>query len=184
MNRDERGTMLVVGKPDVSEYAPYYGRYVSLVAGDDVLRALGDQIEQTLATLRGVTSERSLERYAPGKWSLRQVVGHVVDAERIFAYRALRFARNDRTELPGFEQDDYAAAARSDERPWADLLAELELVRRANILMLGALDREAWAKRGVASGNEVTVRALAYSIAGHELHHMGVVRTRYLAPGA
>jgi hypothetical protein len=172
----------LVGRPEPSEHAAYYARYVGLVEGDDVVRALEDQLPGSLATLRAVSPEQSLARYAPGKWSLREVVGHLIDAERIFAYRALRFARDDRTELPGFEQDDYVAAARSDDRPWPDLLAELELVRRADVLMFRGFDREAWLRRGVASGDEISVRALAYNIAGHELHHMAIVRTRYLAP--
>jgi uncharacterized damage-inducible protein DinB len=173
-------TASTTNRPEPSEYAPYYARYVALVEGNDVLGALGSQIEDTLATLRGVPSDVSLGRYAPGKWSLREVVGHVIDAERIFAYRALRFARGDRTELPGFEQDDYAPAAQSDERRWEDLLAELELVRRGNILMFRGLPQEAWLRRGVASQNEMSVRALAYNIAGHELHHMKVIREKYL----
>ena len=111
---------------------------------------------------------------------MREVVGHLIDAERIFAYRALRFARDDRTELPGFEQEDYAPAAQSDKRSWEDLLAELELVRRGNILMFRGLPHEAWLRRGVASSNEMSVRALAYCIAGHELHHMKVIREKYL----
>lgn len=171
-----------VVRPEASEYVPEYAKYISLVQGEDVLRALGDQIEGTLATLRKVSQQDSLRRYAAGKWSLREVVGHLIDAERIFAYRALRFARNDQTELPGFEQDDYVPAARFDERPWADLLAEFEAVRRANILMFRGLDGDAWSRRGVASGNTWSVRALAYGIAGHELHHMGVIRAKYLQP--
>lgn len=172
-----------VGRPDPSEYAPYYEKYVSLVEGEDVLRALGDQIGQTLATLRGVSPEDSLARYAPGKWSLREVVGHLIDTERVFSYRALRFARNDRTRLPGFEGDDYVAAGQFDRRPWPELLDELEAVRRATIPMFRGLDGEAWLRRGVASDNEMSVRAFAYNIAGHELHHLQIVRTKYL-PGA
>ncbi len=168
-------------RPEPNEYAPYYEKYVSLVKEDDVLGALRRQIDDSLATLRAVSPEESLRRYAPGKWSLREVVGHLIDTERIFAYRALRFARADRTELPGFEQDSYAPAAKSDERSWADLLTEMELVRRANVLMFEGLPDEAWSRRGVASQNEMSVRALAYNIAGHELHHMKIVRERYLA---
>jgi hypothetical protein len=168
------------GRPDPSEYAPYYERYVRLVDGEDVVRALGTQIEETLATLGGVPPESSLVRYAPGKWSLKEVVGHMTDSERIFAYRALRFGRNDPLELAGFEQDPYIPAARFDERAWADLVAELELVRRADILMFRGFDREAWLRRGVASRSVVSVRALAYNIAGHELHHMQIVKSRYL----
>lgn len=171
-----------VVRPEASEYAPEFGKYISLVQGEDVLRALGDQVEGTLATLRKVSEQDSLRRYAPGKWSVREVLGHLIDAERIFAYRALCFARNDQTELPGFEQDDYVPAARFDERAWDDILAEFEAVRRANILMFRGLDGDAWSRRGVANGNPMSVRALAYAIAGHELHHMGVIRTKYLQP--
>lgn len=169
-----------VGKPEPSEFAPYYAKYIDLVEGDDVVRALGDQIQDSLATLKRVSPDDSLKRYAPGKWSLREVVGHLADSERIFAYRALRFARNDPTELPGFEQEPYMPAARFDERAWPDLLAELELVRRGDILMFRGLDREAWLRQGVASGSVMSVRALAYNIAGHELHHMRIVTARYL----
>jgi hypothetical protein len=171
-----------VGKPEPSEYAAYYRKYVDLVEGDDVLAALEGQIGGSLATLRGVAPEDSLRRYAPGKWSLRELVGHLIDSERIFAYRALRFARRDRAELPGFEQDDYVAAAASDERAWSDLLAELEAVRRTTVLLFRGLRPEAWLRRGVANGNEISVRALAWAIAGHERHHLGIVRDRYLAP--
>jgi len=176
-------TSSTIERPDTSEYAPYYGKYVSLVEGNDVLGALEHQIDDSLATLRGVPSDVSLGRYAPGKWSLREVVGHLIDTERIFAYRALRFARDDRTELPGFEQEGYAPASRSDERAWPDLLAELELVRRGNILMFKGLPAEAWLRKGVASHNEMSVRALAYNMAGHELHHMKIVREKYLPHG-
>ena len=169
-----------VGRPEPSEYAPYYEKYVRLVEGEDVLRAIGDQIGQSLATLRGVSPEDSLGRYAPGKWSLREVVGHLIDSERVFAYRALRFARNDRTGLPGFEGDDYVTAAGFDRRPWPELLDEFEAVRRATIPMFRGLDGEAWLRRGVASDNEMSVRAFAYNIAGHELHHLQIVRTKYL----
>lgn len=167
-------------RPEPSEYAPYYERYVKLVESHDVVGALRGQIEDSLATLRGVSAEASLARYAPGKWSMREVVGHVIDAERIFAYRALRFGRGDRTALPGFEQDDYIPAARFDRRPWPDLLSEWEAVRRTSVLLFEGFDDEAWVRRGVASENEMSVRGVAYVIAGHERHHMGVLREKYL----
>ena len=171
---------VVINKPEPSEYAPYYGKYISLVQSGDVLAALADQAAKSLAKLRSVSEETSLRRYAPGKWSMREVLGHVTDTERIFAYRALRFARNDATELSGFEQDDYVPAAHFDRRPWAELLAEFELVRRGNMLLFGGFDNAAWLRRGVASKNEISVRALVYIIAGHELHHMQIIRTKYL----
>jgi hypothetical protein len=173
-------TQLVIAKPDSSEYAPYYEKYLSLVQGDDVLRILSAQIDRSLATLRGISDGRSLERYAPNKWSIREVVGHLIDSERIFGYRALRFARNDSQELPGFEQDDYIPYAHFDNRHWADLISEFDLVRRSNVLMFRGLDSEAWMRRGTANKANVTVRAIAYITAGHELHHMHIVRTKYL----
>lgn len=170
---------LLVAKPDASEHAPYYSRYVALVADGDILGTLAGQIGGTLAELRKIPEADSLKRYAAGKWSVREVVGHMIDTERIFAYRALRFARNDCTPLPGFEQDDYIPAAQFDRRPWADLLEEFEAVRRSNVLLFRGLSEEAWRREGVANGNGMSVRAAAYVIAGHELHHMRVLREKY-----
>jgi hypothetical protein len=174
---------LLISKPDESEHAPYYGRYVSLVPDGDILGTLAGQIGVTLVELRKITGENSLRRYEPGKWSVREVVGHMIDTERIFAYRALRFARNDRTNLPGFEQDDYIPAANFDQRPWEDLLDEFYAVRRSNLAFFRGLAEEAWMRRGVANNNEMSVRAAAYIIAGHERHHLGVIRDKYLVSG-
>jgi len=168
-----------IGRPDPSEYNPYFGRYIDLVHGD-VIDALSTQIRGSLETLRRISGEDSRRRYAPDKWNIREIVGHLIDTERVFASRALWFARGGPGELPGMEQDDFAGAARSDDREWNDLLFELELLRRADVLMFRGLDREAWSRRGVASGSPISVRALAFNIAGHELHHMKVIRERYL----
>lgn len=170
---------LLIAKPDASEHAPYYSRYVDLVAEGDILATLATQIDGTLAELRKVSETDSLKRYAPGKWSMREVVGHMIDTERILGYRALRFARGDRTDLPGFEQDDYVAAAQFDRRPWAALLEEFKAVRMSNLLMFRGLGEEAWRRQGVANGNPMSVRAAAYVVAGHELHHMRVLREHY-----
>jgi hypothetical protein len=167
-------------RPEASEYAPFYAGYVGLVDTTDVLGALRTQIDASLALLRGLSGEASLARYAPGKWSIREVVGHVTDGERIFAYRALRIGRGDKTPLPGFEQDDYVPPAHFDRRPWPDLLDEWEAVRRTSVMLFAGFDDEAWSRVGTASGKEITVRALAYVIAGHERHHMGVLRSKYL----
>jgi uncharacterized damage-inducible protein DinB len=169
-----------IGRPDETEYAPYYGRYIGRVPDGDILARLESQLAETLALLRGLTPEQAAHRYAPDKWSIKQVVGHMSDTERIFAYRALRFARNDSTPLPGFEQDDYMAAARFDERTLGDLADELELVRRSSLALLRPLDESAWQRRGVASGAEMSVRALAYTMAGHEIHHREILVTKYL----
>ena len=171
---------IAIPRPGADEYFPYYATYIARVPGDDALPTLVSHIEAWHPTLRGLSEAQAMHRYAPGKWSVKEVIGHLCDGERVFAYRALRFARNDRTRLPGFEGDDYVAAARFDRRPWNELLDEFEAVRRATILMFGGLDGEAWLRRGVASDNEVSVRTLAYNIAGHELHHLQIVRTKYL----
>ena len=167
-------------RPETNEYAAYYEKYVSLVPDADITGTLARQNEETLALLRTVTEERAGFRYEPGKWSIKQVVGHLMDAERIFAYRALAIARGERQALPGMEQDEYMAHADFDARTLADLTEEFAHVRRSNVLMLRGLDAEAWQRRGVASDNEVTVRAIAYIIAGHEAHHVQILRARYL----
>lgn len=166
--------------PAATDYAPYYGRYVSLVPEGDILGTLARQMDSTLPLLRGIDEERGGHRYAPGKWSIKELVGHIIDTERIFAYRALRFARNDKTELEGFEQDDYIRNANFDDCRLSELVEEFEHVRRANLHMLGHLSAEAWQRRGIASGNEVSVLALAYIMAGHEQHHVQILKTRYL----
>ena len=170
----------VTGRPSPSEYAPHFSRYVDLVAGDDVILALSGQIDRTIPALRAVSEEVSLKRYAPGKWSLKEVLGHMIDTERVFAYRALRIARSDKTPLPSFDQDAFVAAAGFDKRPWTDLLTEFELLRRVNVLMFRGLHKSAWELRGNASGNELSVRAAAFVIAGHELAHRQVIREKYV----
>lgn len=174
----------MIAPPKSSEYLPYYGKYVSLVPGDHLTEALAKQLDQTLATLRSISEEKSLHRYESGKWSIKEVVGHIIDSERIFTYRALRFARNDQTPLPGFEQDPYIAAANFDAHRWEDLIAEFDHVRRSTVLFFDGLTPEESTRSGTASGGAVTVRALGYIVAGHELHHMRIVRERYLKPGA
>jgi uncharacterized damage-inducible protein DinB len=167
-------------KPEQSEFLPYYARYIDLVGAGDVLITLATQMRETQALLRGLPEAMSTHRYAPGKWSVNEVIGHMVDAERIFSIRALRFARNDTQALPGFEQDDYVTNAEFDEYPLADLASELDVVRQSTVFLYSHLDDDAWMRRGVASGAEVSVRALAHIIAGHELHHREILRTRYL----
>jgi hypothetical protein len=170
---------LLIEKPVANEHAPHFTKYIDLVPAGDVLGVLRSQIDGTLAELRGISDADSLRRYAEGKWSVREVVGHLADAERIFGYRALRFARNDRTPLAGFEENDYVPAARFDARDWRGLIEEYGAVRRSNLYFFEGLEREAWDRRGVASGHEISVRAIAYCIAGHELHHMRIVREKY-----
>ena len=167
-------------KPEPAEHAPYYSKYIDLVPEGDLAGTLARQMEETLAVLGKVSEAHSLLRYAPGKWSLREALGHMIDTERIFAYRLLRIARGDQTPLPGFEQDDYVTTAHSDRRAWSALLEEFAAVRRSSLLMIEGLDAECWQRKGIASGNGLSARAAVYIIAGHELHHMNVVRSFYL----
>ncbi len=166
-------------RPDPSEYLPYYQRYVSLVPDGDVLEALESQIGSLGALLDGVDDSKAGYRYEPGKWSIRELIGHVSDTERIFSYRALRFARNDSTPLPGYEQDDFVRAASFDTIPLVRLTEELSTVRQGTILLFRHMQPEAWTRSGVASGGDVSVRALAWMIAGHGIYHEEILRTRY-----
>lgn len=167
-------------KPAKSEFLPYYERYISLVPEGDVVSTLSTQIGETLALLRGLPSSVSTYRYAPGKWSVNELVGHLIDSERIFTGRALRFARNDPAPIPGFEQDGYVHNSAFDAYPLSELAAEFEAVRQSTLYLFKHMEEEAWTRRGIANNAEVSVRALAYIIAGHELHHREVLRTRYL----
>jgi hypothetical protein len=168
-----------ITRPAEGEYNPYYGRYISQVPGDDALDALDAQIGETLALLAPLDEARALHRYAPGKWSVKETIGHVADAERVFAYRALRFARADATPLPGFDENVYVPAGRFDARPIDALRDELARVRAATLALFRSFDPAALARRGEASGNPVSVRALAWIIAGHERHHAALLRERY-----
>jgi hypothetical protein len=175
-------TELNISRPDATEYAPYYDKYVSLVANSDILTSLSQQLDETLALLGKIPESQAGSSYAPGKWSIKELVGHLIDTERIFSYRALRFARNDKTPLNGFEQDDYIRGASFDDYTLSDLASEFEHVRRATLSLFKHLNSEAWNRTGTASESLVSVRALAYIIAGHELHHMEILRSRYLQP--
>src|SRR5262249_9752650 len=152
---------------------------VSLVATDDILGALESQRMQTSQLLAPRSERDGNFRYAPGKWNVKEVVGHLSDAERIFSYRAMRIARGDVTPLASFDQDDYIRGANFAERTLADLSEEFSIIRAATLALFRSLNDDAWSKRGTASNNEVTVRALAYIIAGHELHHRRVLDERY-----
>lgn len=167
-------------RPAADEYAPFYETYVSLVPEGDVVGTLGRQLEETLVLLRNVPASREDFSYEPGKWSVKEVVGHMTDAERIFSYRALCIARGDKANLPGMNQEDYMRAATFGDRRLADLAAEFEYVRRATLSLLRHLGEEAWLRRGTANDHEVSVRALAYILAGHEAHHVKVLRDKYL----
>ena len=169
-----------IDRPDASEYAPFYAPYIAKVPEGDILEILERQRQESLTLLRGIPEAKAGTRYAAGKWSIREVIGHLIDSERVFAYRALRFARGDATPLPKFDEIDYVRQGRFDERALADLASELDTVRRATIDLFRHLDADAFRRRGVANSVEVSVRALACIIAGHERHHVEILRTRYL----
>lgn len=173
-----------IASPEASEYAPFYETYVALVPDGDIVRTLEGQGPETAALWVGLSEQQAEYRYAPEKWSAKEMLGHVTDSERILSYRILRIARSDQTPIEGFEQDDYVRAAEFGGRPLTGLVEEFTAVRRATLLLLGSLAPEAWLRRGTANQNEVSVRALAYMIAGHELHHRQVLQERYLTPAA
>lgn len=170
--------MLQIAKPEPNEYFEYYGRYIEKV-GDDAMATLRASAAATPRLLSGVTEPQAMFRYAPGKWSVKQVLGHVIDCERVFAYRALTFARGDASALPGFEENDWAEIAPYDRRPLPDIVAEYEAVRAATIALVASFDDVALARRGKANGKEMSVRGAVHIIAGHELHHMTILRERY-----
>lgn len=162
------------------DYAPYYGKYIALVPSGDFLEILESQLRDTQALLSPLSDSQGDFRYAPDKWSIKEIVGHLSDTERIFSYRLLRIARGDKSPLPGFEQDDYVKTANSGARKLLDLLEEFASIRGATIALVRSLDTGAWLRRGVASENEVTALALAFIICGHERHHWKILKERYV----
>lgn len=172
--------MTNAGKPQSGEYNPYYQRYIDLATEDDIVGALDAQARETASLLGGLTEEQAAHRYAPDKWSVKQIVGHMIDGERVFAYRVLSIGRADPAALPGFDQDPWVENAGSDDRSISDLAEELATVRKANVMMMRALSEEAWRRIGTASDNPVSPRALAYVMLGHERHHVRILRERYL----
>ena len=167
-------------KPVPTEHAPEFSRYVTLVPEGDIIQTLVQQSENTLALLQTLPSDKADFRHAPDKWSVKELLGHLIDSERIFSFRALCFARNDQTPLPGYEQNDYVRNANVDNRNLVEMAEEFATVRRATIQLFRPLNETEWLRHGKANENDISVRALAYIIAGHELHHMEVLRTRYL----
>ena len=168
-------------RPGPDEFGDDYGRYVRLVPDGDVLATLERAGAELVSRLRSVPAELERHRYAPGKWTVREVVGHCADTERVFALRALWFARGDTAALPGFEQGDWASASNADARSLAELLDEWRAVRQATVLLFRGLDAAAARRRGVANGVGFTVRAIPWILAGHEAHHRKVLEERYLA---
>ena len=169
----------MIGRPSANEAAPYYFGYINRIASDDVVTVLQTQLDETLPLLRGISEEKSLHRYAPNKWSIRQMWNHVNDAERVFVHRALWFARGFDSPLPSFEQDIGVAAGKADDFPWASHVEEFRQIRQATISFFRNLPDEAWMRSGVASDKPFTVRACAYIVAGHVAHHAAVLREKY-----
>ena len=167
-------------RPTSGEYPPYTINYISLVPDGDIVATLAKQLDDTLALIGSISESRGDFRYEEGKWSIKEVIGHLIDCERIFAYRALRFARGDETPLSGFEQDDYVRNGGFGKRTLSDLANEYEHVRQSTIALFSNLDDEAWVRIGSSNNNPASVRALAFMVAGHERHHIEILRSRYL----
>ena len=173
--------MTAITLPDRTEAAEYYYTYIDKVPRDtDICRAIEAQLPTTLEVLSGISEQKSMHKYGPDKWTIREVVGHLNDCERLFVFRAMWFARGFDSELPSFDQDVAIVGARSNDRKWKDLIDEFRSLREASIHFYRSLPDDAWAKRGIASGNPFTVRALAYITAGHVQHHLQILRERYL----
>lgn len=168
------------GRPEPGEFAEYAQEDIGFVEGDDAVEALVRLRHETVALFERFGEEGGDLSYAPGKWTVKQVLGHLADDERIYAYRALCVARGDSRSLPGFDENAYATAARFEDRPLADLLEDYEAVRNASVTLFRGLDREAWLRKGMVNGYWASPRGLAFHIAGHELHHHRVLEERYL----
>jgi hypothetical protein len=167
-----------MARPQSTDFPSSYSAYVSLVPEEEIVPVMTSELGRTSALLSGVSDRDASICHPPFTWTLKQVVGHLIDTERIFAYRALCFARGDIKPLPGFDESHYAQTAGSDERPLIDLAAEFEAVRKANLCLFRSLSTPNWLNRGLANGNEITVLALAYAIVGHERHHTAILRRR------
>jgi len=173
--------MRTIEKPKDGEFPPYADMYIRLLPDDGLLlKHLEDNFIATKELILSLNEEKLNYSYAANKWTIKEILVHIIDDERIYAYRALRFARNDQTELPGFEQDDYTLHSQANTRSLESILGEYEAVRYATIALFNGLPEDAFLRRGTANNNKATVRALAYHIAGHELHHMNIIREKYL----
>jgi hypothetical protein len=168
-------------KPETSEYNPYYEKYISLIEEGELLNALERQPSELRSLLNGLDEEKGKYAYADGKWSIKEVLSHLIDGERIFGYRVLRISRGDETPIEGFEQDGYIENSHANERSFEDLLEELSLQRNANLRMLKNLRDDGWKRLGTASQSPVSVRALGFIMAGHVRHHINILKAQYLA---
>lgn len=168
-------------KPETSEYDPYYGAYISLVTEPDLISVLAGQPAELNELLGGLDEEKGKFAYADGKWTIKESISHLIDGERIFAYRALRISRGDTTPIAGFEQDGYIENSHANERSFDDLLGEFGELRSANLRLLKNLDDHGWKRMGTASEKPISVRALGFIMAGHLRHHMGLLKSKYLS---
>ena len=168
-------------RPEKNEYAPFYETYVSLVEETDVVTALQNQSDELRKLLSEISVEKSNFRYAEGKWSVKELLGHIIDGERVFSYRALRISRGDQTPLASFEENSYVTGSNFADSKLADLIEEFSLLRASNVLLFKNLTGEMWLRTGTASDATVSVRALAYIMVGHISHHANILRERYLA---
>ncbi|MGG0187218.1 DinB family protein [Bacillus rhizoplanae] len=171
-------------RPEANEYNPYYSTYINSLPEGDIIQILEEQVKKTNLLLKDISDDEGHFRYAPNKWSIKEVIGHITDTERIMGYRLLSIARGETAELPGYNDDMYVLRAAFDKQSMQDLLENLIVVRQSTVHLLKSLDEEAWLQRGVANNSEVTVLALASIIAGHELHHRQIIKERYLSSGA
>jgi uncharacterized damage-inducible protein DinB len=172
-------TAAEIPRPGAGEYAPFYDKYISLVRVGAFRTTVNSQITDSVTLLSRLTADQAAFAYAPGKWTVKEVVGHLIDAERVFAYRAMRIARGDKTDLPGFDENAFVANAKFNARTLPDLLEEFQAVRRATITLANSLDEEELARKGTANGHAVSVRALFYICLGHEAHHLALLKGRY-----
>ena len=168
-----------IDRPQENEYPPFYAGYVARVPESDIVEVLSEQPKELKRVADSVTSDKELFRYAPDKWSVREIFGHLVDSERFFGHRAFCISRGDANPLPGFDENLYVSRSSYDSRPLAELVKDFSLLREANSRHLGSLDAALWPREGVANGAKVTVRALAYVMTGHVRHHLAVLRERY-----
>ncbi|MBS4174376.1 DinB family protein [Bacillus sp. FJAT-49736] len=167
-------------RPQSNEYIPYYSTYIQLVPEGDIIGILEEQVQDTVKLLKNISPSQAHFRYGPDKWTIKEVIGHIADTESIMSYRLLSFARGEMAELPGFDEDSYVQAADFNRLSAEDLLDNFEAVRKANVLLLKSLDEGMWTRGGSANESPVTVRALAWIIAGHELHHRSIIKDRYM----
>jgi len=170
----------MVGTPERNEAAPYYFKYIDRITAGDILEVLETQMDEALAFLRNISEEKSLFRYAPEKWSLREVLNHINDVERLFLFRAIWFARGFESPLPSYDQGTCAAAAQADRVSWTNHVEEFRAIRRGTLAFFRNMPTEAWSRSGTASDNPFTVRSLAYILAGHLDHHLALIRERYI----